>query len=1083
LIGEQAPLVMPAAPPATDLVADEAGGNARSARLGASRGRHAAPLSASAAHGVRFTIFSAIGGVIFLLGLGLQAALTGHWHVPAFASYIAQAVVSVELSFVLNRWLTWRDRDTALRTAFGRFNAQKAVTVALNAAIYAGLLRLGMNYLLANVLLTIVFTVVNYAAGDKLVFSPRKARSEEIAVAEPHTVPLQAIRLAGPPVSVVIPCRNNEATIGAAIQSLLDQDYAHLEEIILIGSPDDTTWNGLEGIDDPRLTLIERAAPPGVRDANFKRDTAIKMTRGELVALVDSDIVLPPDWLSTAVTTLQETGVSCVAGGMRSIHDSFWGRYTDNTVIGAKTPRIPSSYVVTSENFGKGGHKPPITANALFTRELYDTCAIDPTWSHGSYEDYEWFWRVTRAGFSILVCRDLFGWHHHRRGMRALVREYRRSARGCAYFIKAHRESPFARLRLRQAVLLPLAVLCGALALAVATMHGRGALAVAPILGCLILLTAQQILRFRRLEAVAYPAVGLTLGLMFTTGLVTHLIRTRTTGQTTATSLDPADAMTLRSPEPSAPATAAQPSALGAGRLRRLLPLAAILAVQAGLSVSMVWSNTAFSDEANYLSIGHELIGNLLHGTAWPTQYAHQVLSGSPYIYPPLGAIADSIGGLAGARILSMFFLLGSTVLLYSTATRLFGRNAALIAAALWAAHSPTMQLGAFATYDALSVSLTALSAWLAVRAGYSRGRRGELVAASAAVLALANVTAYSGIVIDPLVIAFAFAVWIWTMGARQARFCIGWFMAACVVVFGLIMTFTKCWTGIMTTVIARHVTATAYSTPLHVFQDSWTYTGLILVLAVVGAIISLSTEQRSRAYVVMVLAAAALAVPLAQAHETTAISLKKHLAYGAWFAVIAAGYGCQKLVERAQLKHGALVACSVVAFTYPAVSGWWSAWHWYQSWNNASSLVAGMRPVAARATGNVYVLSGSQLDEPVYPTRYYLFGQGNEWERVIDGAPTVPDLSLRSTSAVVLFYPTSTSSSAALPTSLLTSPGSKSAGQQLLNFLGSSYNLGQLSTLTKAIESGHEYQLVGSGPYNSNQATFIYAIWARKGQ
>jgi putative flippase GtrA len=212
---------MPAAPAATGLVADEAGGNARSARLGASRGRHAAPLSASAAHGVRFTIFSAIGGVIFLLGLGLQAALTGHWHVPAFASCIAQAVVSVELSFVLNRWLTWRDRDTALRAAFGRVNAQKAVTVALNAAIYAGLLRLGMNYLLANVLLTIVFTVMNYAAGDKFVFSPRKARSEEIAVAEPHTVPLQAIRLAGPPVSVVIPCRNNEATIGAAIMKRL----------------------------------------------------------------------------------------------------------------------------------------------------------------------------------------------------------------------------------------------------------------------------------------------------------------------------------------------------------------------------------------------------------------------------------------------------------------------------------------------------------------------------------------------------------------------------------------------------------------------------------------------------------------------------------------------------------------------------------------------------------------------------------------------------------------------------------------------------------------------------------------------
>ena len=104
------------------------------------------------------------------------------------------------------------------------------------------------------------------------------------------------------------------------------------------------------------------------------------------------------------------------------------------------------------------GRKPPITANALFTRELYDHCPIDPSWSHGSYEDYEWFWRVTKAGYGICVCRELFGWHHHRRGLRALAKEYRRSSRGCAYFIRAHRDCPLARRRLRQVIILPLAV-------------------------------------------------------------------------------------------------------------------------------------------------------------------------------------------------------------------------------------------------------------------------------------------------------------------------------------------------------------------------------------------------------------------------------------------------------------------------------------------------------------------------------------------------------------------------------------------------------------------------------------------------
>ena len=122
-------------------------------------------------------VFTAIGGSVFLMGIGLQAVLTGRWQMQPLVSYLIQAVVSVETSFLLNRWLTWRDRDTPFWLAFARFNAQKTVTIVLNLVLYAGLLRLGVNYLVANVALTAVFTVVNYVAGDRLVFLPGKRRA------------------------------------------------------------------------------------------------------------------------------------------------------------------------------------------------------------------------------------------------------------------------------------------------------------------------------------------------------------------------------------------------------------------------------------------------------------------------------------------------------------------------------------------------------------------------------------------------------------------------------------------------------------------------------------------------------------------------------------------------------------------------------------------------------------------------------------------------------------------------------------------------------------------------------------------
>ena len=116
----------------------EPDGKQKSGRA-ANRGRHAAaPPPYLERRGARFVVFSAIGGAVFLMGLGLQAVLTGAWDMQPIVSYAIQAVVSVESSFLLNRWLTWRDRSTPFRTAFARFNAQKAVTIALNLALYDG---------------------------------------------------------------------------------------------------------------------------------------------------------------------------------------------------------------------------------------------------------------------------------------------------------------------------------------------------------------------------------------------------------------------------------------------------------------------------------------------------------------------------------------------------------------------------------------------------------------------------------------------------------------------------------------------------------------------------------------------------------------------------------------------------------------------------------------------------------------------------------------------------------------------------------------------------------------------------------
>jgi succinoglycan biosynthesis protein ExoA len=495
-------------------------------------------------HGNRFASFSAIGGGIFVAGLVIQAVLTSGFHVSSLASYLVQAIVSVESSYFLNRWVTWKGTRTPFRGSFLRFNLQKVVTVTANLIAYWILLKLGVEYLLANILLTVIFTFVNYIGADRLVFL-RGGRQLVAAVTGPLPIitgPMPVLRVDRQPVtrprkprrelpaiSVVIPVRGNEATIRAAVDSVLRQDYPLLRELILVGSPGDSTWSALRDVDDPRLFVRETETPPGIRDANFKRDLGIRGSSGDVVSLIDSDMVIPPDWMSTAVRLLIENDVDCVAGVMRSIHDDFWGRFVDRNRLGAKTPRATAPYLVTAMGFGAAGYKPPITADTLFTREMYEDCPIDGNWAHGSLEDYEWFWRVVERGHKVLVSNRLFGWHHHRSGFKKLAGEYRRSARGCAYFIRAHRESPFAQKRMTQAIVLPLTALGVLLGLAGAASMGYGLVAAvgfaAFLAAGMLLLSGREFARSRTLESLLYPVPALILGVNYTASLVTHLVR------------------------------------------------------------------------------------------------------------------------------------------------------------------------------------------------------------------------------------------------------------------------------------------------------------------------------------------------------------------------------------------------------------------------------------------------------------------------------------------------------------------------------------------------------------------------------
>jgi Dolichyl-phosphate-mannose-protein mannosyltransferase len=441
-----------------------------------------------------------------------------------------------------------------------------------------------------------------------------------------------------------------------------------------------------------------------------------------------------------------------------------------------------------------------------------------------------------------------------------------------------------------------------------------------------------------------------------------------TTRQSTETSDSALDAA------PAAPAEGTRSDRWVLARhVPRWWPLLAVLVVQAIFSLRLVKADTAFEDEATYLWAGHLEWAHWLHGV--PIRPFPTYFSGAPIIYPPIGALADSVGGLTAARILSLVFMLGATALLWGIASRLYGRQAAFFAAALFAVLGPTLHLGAFATYDAMALFLVALASWLVVSAGETGEATGRMVAAGV-VLALANATAYSSALFDPIVVLLALLTALPRPGGKAALRRVAIFVIVLVVLLllALLIGGSSYLGGFEKTTLARVPGA---ASPLTVLEDSWYWAGLVVVLAACGAVISgLTGQGRTRTWLLAVLTIAALLGPLEQARLDTVGSLNKHVGLGAWFAAIAAGYAVDWFVNAAPAGRNRLLTCAacVIALAFPVSLGASQSYAFSTSWPNSTSFIAILRPLADRGNGRLLV------EDPTV-AEYYL-PSGSQWER-----------------------------------------------------------------------------------------------------
>lgn len=222
-----------------------------------------------------------------------------------------------------------------------------------------------------------------------------------------------------PSVSVVVPVYNDPDGLRATLDSLADQTYpSSAYEVVIV---DNDSTDGTAAVarsiaaENPAIVRLEHETE--IQSSYAARNTGIRESAGEILAFVDADVTVDPDWLESGVDAMAASDAAymgCRVDVPRSAA-TLAGRY--DAATGFPVERYVEEYAFAP------------TCALFVTRTLLNELgAFDPALVSGG--DTEFGNRVADAGREIHYAPDVRVEHPPRTSLRSLLGKYARVGRG-----------------------------------------------------------------------------------------------------------------------------------------------------------------------------------------------------------------------------------------------------------------------------------------------------------------------------------------------------------------------------------------------------------------------------------------------------------------------------------------------------------------------------------------------------------------------------------------------------------------------------------------------------------------------------
>ena len=226
-----------------------------------------------------------------------------------------------------------------------------------------------------------------------------------------------------PKVTVAVCTRDRPAEIAGCLASLAQLDYPSVDILVIDNAPSCDATERLIRSDHPAVRHV-REPRPGL---NWARNRAILEARGDIIAYTDDDVRVDRGWLRALATVFAEHPEVAAVTGLVAPHEleteaqrrfeayregqqSFEREWfsADLTRRGPLAPRLGNT-----SRLGMG-------ANMAFRREVFGVIgAFDPALDVGTAShaggDLDMFFRVLKAGCSLVYEPRAIAWHRHRR--------------------------------------------------------------------------------------------------------------------------------------------------------------------------------------------------------------------------------------------------------------------------------------------------------------------------------------------------------------------------------------------------------------------------------------------------------------------------------------------------------------------------------------------------------------------------------------------------------------------------------------------------------------------------------------------